>query len=263
MMRWRRRRAAEETEARHEQELRLESTASERELAIEAVERELHLPVHAQSVHGPSELPVAPELPEPAENNRPAWRSWVRVIILCVVIGGLLGGAVAALLHYADGPSEGFVKAAEEASQPKPTATPSPGALAGLYVGFEYPANFGRIERVASTPPDLENYVLATNSSLATPRVTLAVAVAPAGHGLDDDSGYQMRRLKPSLYAAKPVVMSSGSAVLFTRNDSTEQTLYWTNGKYRLSLAVGQSTGNGSDIEAVMQMVMKTARWRS
>lgn len=263
-MRWGRRKETQEAEAQREAELRIETSASERELAIAAVERELHLPVHAQSVHGPAE-PEGPEDPaQPVETDRPAWRSWARVVVFCIVIGGLLGGAVIALLRYADGPSEGYVKAAVDAAKPKPTPTPEPGALAGLYVGFEYPAGFGRIERVASRPPDLENYVLATGGGVTTPRVTLAVVVAPAGRGgLDEDSGYQMRRLRANLYTAKTVVMSTGSATLFTRNDGTEQTLYWLGAKYRLSVAIGQSTGSTGDIEAVMQQVIKTARWRS
>jgi hypothetical protein len=271
-MRWGRRQTENKPAVAHEeQRLRTDYTRSEREMAVEAVERELHLPMHAHRLHaGQDAVPAEslwPELAAVEEESRPAsgWRPWARVLGVSLVIGVSLGGGVVALLRAADGPSEGKVKTfdATLAKAADPSPTPAVNALTGLYIGLQYPGKMGQLERVASTGSDLENYVVASGGSFTEGRVSMSVIVSTAtGSGLSENSGYQMRQLKPDQYTLKDVKVGGEPAVIMARYDQQEETLYWRHGKYILCAAISSASADSEAIGQALQMIMTTARWR-
>lgn len=232
-------------------------TRHEREQAAEALEAALDLPVEH---HDDDSATVA----EAEATTGP--RSWRRVLVLSTMIGVGIGGALAAVLHYVDGPSEGQVKTlavAEASVAPKPSLAPV-NTLSGLYVTLQYPGSFTDLQRVKDGANDLEDYLMNTKSTLRAPRTTLAVEVLPLPvAGIKDDPSYRLRALRPDVYTARAVTVGGETATLMVKADGTEQTLFWAHGRNELTVAIGCNQAGNETVGAAMKQVLATARWRS
>ncbi|HSX00642.1 MAG TPA: hypothetical protein VLF67_00225 [Candidatus Saccharimonas sp.] len=246
----------------------------ERELAAEAVERELHLPVghhpdleSVEQTKDQEETAEQPESPAEAEPEQIAPEKrrggWGRMVVTSTMIGIGLGAGIAALYHFTDQPAQGKVTFAQAEASVMPTPTPLPtNSLGGLYVTMQYPGKFDQLSQLKPGPRDLETYMLSTRSAPTAPRVSMAVAVMTLPTGkLDDDPSYLMRKLRNTAYTPTPQTVGGEPAVLMASTDGQEQTLFWAHGQRELTVSI-TSNGDAGTIDEAMKLALASARWR-
>ncbi len=272
---------------RHNERLARERRASfepktQRDMAIENLERKLRLPVSAHHVHHPiTQLPnvlieqaiEAPLVTEtstepaaPAIFERPRRRPSRRLAFVAVV-GLALTGTLIFIAGLINSPSDGIVKTyAQAEAGASPSTTPLPdNTLKGTYIRFAYPAQFSQIVTSIDDPAHwIETYVIRRPVSLQNgPSMTLAVEVAklPVG-GLGEDSSYRMRQLKNTVYTASQTTVNGEAATMMTKADGSEKTLFWPHGTLELTVAMSTQQGGAlKDITGVMDVVLKNLRW--
>jgi hypothetical protein len=223
---------------------------TERELAAEALERELHLPVHAHGLHTGGQV---------VGRGRRRHARWPRFIAGMVVVGALFGLVIAGLLRVADGP------VTAQAVRPSPgrvavTAQHS-GAnqLGSLYIELTYPATFDVVGRVKTSAVSLEQFTL-TSQTNPSRSIAIDVRPLPAG-GLSEESSYRFRQLSKTIYEPSNRQLAGESVVIMVKRDGTEQTLFWAHGANLVTVSLTSSDPH-DNLETIMSGLATGLRWK-
>lgn len=183
------------------------------------------------------------------------WAGWVSAL---VVMGVLVGVAIIAVLKFLNGPVEAKPDA-QTLNQMKASVVPTPvtQVLAGQTVEFSYPGVFDQVRKMQDTT--LDSYYIASKSE---PGRTIAVAVvALPSNRIDDDSGYKFRLLHKESYKESREKLGGEEVVIMTKNDNTEQTLFWPHKGKSLNISI-TSTAPRDKVSEFMNVIKPTIRWR-
>jgi hypothetical protein len=207
----------------------------------------------------PLEGPAEPEAPE--EKSR--WHKtghWAGLITGCAVIGAIIGLVIVGFLKFVNGPVTASAKPDPLAdARKKIEPTPDMRILSGREVELRYQSMFDAVGTQQQATGEHDQYYI---SSKANPARSLALTVsAQKSAKLEDDSGYKWRLSEKAQYKASPTNLGLGKAMLFSKVDNTEATLFWSNGSKELALSL-TSTDPHDNPAAMMQQIMPTIRWK-
>jgi hypothetical protein len=142
---------------------------------------------------------------------------------------------------------------AREAAQP----TPATNVVQGKQIYFKYPSSFDTVGDQHSEN-GLDSFMIGSKSSSQR---TIAAAVVPLSSGLlDDDSSYKYRTIHPDLYTPRELRLGGEKAIVMTKADKTEVTLFWPHKGKDLNLSI-TSTDPKDNIPDIMQQIIPTFRW--
>jgi hypothetical protein len=202
-------------------------------------------PQYASQMHG-SVLQQGPgqwpedrvDEPEPKPAGRRAGH-WVGVLFGCAAVGAVIGLSIVGVMKFVNGPVRATEKsdpleAARESVAPKPELN----LLGGRDIELKYPSVFDTVGD----------------------QKTVAVLKLESNR-LDDDSSYKWRSINTKEYKATNVKLGQGTAVLMTKLDGTEATLFWAWHGKDLNLAITSSDPHDK-VSEMMQLVMPTIRWK-
>lgn len=208
--------------------------------------------------YAPAPMPQAPETPADDKEERfSAVGQWVAIILACAVIGVVIGGAIVGFLKFVNSPvtakaSADPLEAAREAAGP----TTSTNLFKGKQITLQYPSSFNAVNEYNSST--LDSYMI---SSKTQEQTTLALAVVPLKSMLlEDDSSYKYRLVHPELYTSRQMQLGGEKAVLMTKTDKTEATLFWAHKDMDLNLSLTSSDPKLSPVD-VMNQIAPTIRW--
>lgn len=239
-------------------------------------------PRYASEVHGVREAPPAypPQYyapPSPRAPERPfeleaeieeireergseAGR-WVATILACAVIGVVVGAAIVGILKFVNGPVSAKAKADPlEAARDSIKPTPATNVLQGKQVYLKYPSSFDQVgeSRGNGGAAGFDSFML---SAKANSQSTIAVSVVTLdGSALDNDSSYKYRAAHPELYTSRTLSLGGERAVIMTKSDKTEATLFWPHAGLDLNLSV-TSTDPHISASVALDQIVPTVRW--
>jgi hypothetical protein len=192
--------------------------------------------------------------------GRSPWR-WAGWLAGMATIGLAFGLAMVFVLKFINDPVQAStltLKQARASVAPSPTPT-TINLLGGLYVELPYSRSFDMVGQVKTDNAALEQYTLGSKGNYRH-TITVDVRTLPSG-SLTDDASYRLRQLQSAVYAPSLVTVGGEAATLMTKNDHSEQTLFWPHQGKLLTVAV-TSTDPADNVVAIMKTITAGARWR-
>ena len=216
---------------------------------------------HAAELHGVSNKDVVDVLLDEEEEYEGRSRHRPGVWITLVMVGVVFGVAVVAILKFVNGPVVAGPSVQSQIEDSKQSAQPSPDmpSLEGLKVSFSYPNALSDVSRVRNAA-GIEQYLLRTKGDGASVQIAVSVDSLPSGN-LADDSSYQFRTLKSAGYTRSDIKMFGEPAVLLTKQDNTERTIFWPHKGMELTIS-GTTTGDFSNLTSYMATISNSLRWQ-
>lgn len=214
---------------------------------------------HAAQLHGVSNQDVVETLLDEEEEYEGRGRRpglWITF----AVVGVIFGVVVVAIMKFINGPVTAGPSVSAQIEQDKQSAQPTPDApsLMGLKVAFSYPSALSDVERVRNAA-GIEQYLLRTRGDGASVQIAVEVDNLPSGQ-LTDDSSYQFRTLKSADYTRTSIKMAGEPAVLMTKQDNTERTIFWVHKGLELTIS-GTTSGAVQEMTGYMDTITKSLRW--
>lgn len=171
------------------------------------------------------------------------------------LVTGLVLVLVAGLAVWASAANKGqIVDAADTKSGRAPTYQDFDSA----YITFRYSGAY-QAHKLEAKDLDLELSMLTVNTNYEK---RLAVSVSQlAGRSLDSNSAYLLRKSQPEIYASRQVIIDGNVAVVSTKIDGLEQTVFIPHGD-RVALLSFLTAGNFDDLQPEVDSLLKTFRWK-
>jgi hypothetical protein len=178
-------------------------------------------------------------------------------LVVFIVIGTVIN-------HFINGPSDGTISVSTVQPTSKPVVTMEPVTTA--YANFSYPSSF--TQQTSSEPiqsPVLANLIYTKSDVTHWQLIVSIISVNQAA--LTADSGYLLRVSQPTNYqASTSKVAATGQKFTVLRDVPTgdyNAVAYSLHGSTVAEVAIDGSDNSGnSTVEATLQSVLATWRWR-
>jgi hypothetical protein len=194
----------------------------------------------------------------PAKKKR-SWGGRIAWLGAMIGMGAVLGLVIALGLKFVDGPVSSKMQTNLKALEATPTPLAASSVLSGINFEFAYPGVFDQVGNVKNDASSLEQYNISSKRQYSR---LIAVNVRPLASGkLDDDSSYKFRLINPKDYRSSNDSVGSESVGLMTKNDSTEQTLFWPHKGKILTISIA-SIDPKDNVISYMNMIKPSLRWR-
>lgn len=187
------------------------------------------------------------------DERRPRVGLWVTTGTIGVVFGlGIVALMYLANLSDKSGPKAvAGIQAVNQSIAPTPQINPT---LDGTHITFVYPAVFDEIGHPPNWPNTEERYALSSKEDY---RKSIEVYVEMSAV-MDMDSSYIMRAQDKADYTLEAAKVMGEPAVLFVKNDQSEETLFWQHGG---SLVVFSALGEAGELPGYMSIITNSLRW--
>lgn len=183
----------------------------------------------------------------------------VKTFTILILVGGIFGFAIVFLIRFVDGPVSGKVNTTTLADAKAGAApTPQPNQLLShLDFSLEYPSAFDQVAQIKSDNRSIVQYNIGSKNDY---RVSIKVNLSPSETGvMNEDSSYRLRANDTQNYRAK-TVGGSDQAVLMTKLDASEQTLFIMHRGKLLTIAVTSNSTKQTSAE-IMAVIQPSVRW--
>ena len=183
----------------------------------------------------------------------------IKTCTILILVGGIFGFAIIFLIKFVDGPVSGKINTTTLADA-KASAVPTPQPnqlLSHLDFSLEYPSAFDQIAQVKSDNRSIVQYTIGSKNDY---RMSIKVNLSPSETGvMNEDSSYRLRANDTQNYRATKV-NGSDEAVLMTKLDASEQTLFIMHGGKLLIIAVTSNSLKTTSAE-IMAVIRPSVRW--
>lgn len=183
----------------------------------------------------------------------------IKTFTILILVGVIFGFAIIFLIRFVDGPVSGKVNTTTLADA-KASAAPTPQPhqlLSHLDFSLEYPSAFDQVAQIKSDNRSIVQYNIGSKNDY---RVSIKVNLSPSETGvMNEDSSYRLRANDTQNYRAK-TVGGPDQAVLMTKLDASEQTLFIMHSGKLLTIAVTSNSTKQTSAE-IMAVIQPSVRW--